>query len=150
MSKEFLVIDERYQKGKIYIIYNKYDRKLAYIGSTIDTLSSRMSKHRYVCKNKTKTKNTILYNTVDGKWDDWTAEVYELYPCNSRRELNIREGEIIKELGTINKNIAGRTKKQWSKDNPNKNKEYCAKFRMKHPDKHKEYQKNWRLKNRNK
>ena len=34
-----------YSKGKIYTIRNKNDNNLIYVGSTIETLTSRMSKH---------------------------------------------------------------------------------------------------------
>jgi hypothetical protein len=39
--------------------------------------------------------------------------IYEDFPCNSKQELNRREGEVIREIGTINKQIAGRTKKEY-------------------------------------
>ena len=40
-------------------------------------------------------------------------ELHELYPCNTKQELNRREGEVIREIGTLNKYIAGRTKKEY-------------------------------------
>ena len=36
---------------------------------------------------------------------------YENYPCENEEQLNKREGEIIREIGTVNKQIAGRTHK---------------------------------------
>ena len=38
-------------------------------------------------------------------------ELFENFPCNSKEELNKKEGQIIREIGTINKQIAGRTYK---------------------------------------
>jgi len=43
----------------------------------------------------------------------------EIYPCNSRTELELREGVIQREhiKNIVDKNIAGRTKKQYNEDN---------------------------------
>ena len=38
--------------------------------------------------------------------------------------LNLREGEIIRQFGTLNKRIAGRTQKEWEQDNKEKKREY--------------------------
>ncbi len=43
-----------------------------------------------------------------------------IYPCNSVEELRQKEGEIIREIGTLNRGIAGRTQKEWKRDNPDK------------------------------
>ena len=48
---------------------------------------------------------------------DWYIELYESYPCNSIDELLKREGEIIRQIGTLNKNVAGRNSKDWYTDN---------------------------------
>lgn len=39
------------------------------------------------------------------------------YPCVSRKDLEKKEGEFIRNMECINKNIAGRTKKQYYKEN---------------------------------
>jgi len=48
---------------------------------------------------------------------EWKIELYELYPCNTNQELHRREGEVIRQLGTLNKCIAGRTQKEYCQDN---------------------------------
>ena len=106
----------KYQRGKIYTIRNYTDNTLIYVGSTIETLSKRMTKHRFDSKED-RCKNIILYQTVNGNWGDWYIELYEFYACNSKEELCKREGEIIRLIGTLNKNIAGRTDKEWYQDN---------------------------------
>jgi hypothetical protein len=114
-------IDERYKRGKIYTIRCRYDDSLIYIGSTIEKLSIRMAKHRY-------NKSCSLYKYVDGNWDDWYIELYEEFPCNNKQLLEKKEGEVIREIGTINNRIEGRTYKEWYEDNREKifeyNKEY--------------------------
>lgn len=106
-------IDEKYKKGKIYTIRCRYDDDLIYVGSTIQELSQRMTGHR-------RDNTCSLYQLVKGDWDNWYIELYEEYPCNNKSILVKREGEITRQIGTINKNIAGRTKKEWEQDNLDK------------------------------
>ena len=47
-------------------------------------------------------------------------ELFENFPCNSKEELNKKEGQVIREIGTINKQTAGRTNKEWYEDNKEK------------------------------
>ena len=60
--------------------------------------------------------------------ENYKIELIELYPCNNKQELNLREGQIIKEyksnkLNIVNKCIAGQTHKesdaQYKKNNRN-------------------------------
>ena len=46
-------------------------------------------------------------------------ELYEEYPCDNNEILNKREGEIQREIATINRNKAERTLKQYYMDNRN-------------------------------
>ena len=90
-----------YSRGQIYLIRNKKDENLIYVGSTIETyLSKRFQKHKtqYSCSlckyiNNPKNKTT---------WEDWYIELYEEYPCDSKLQLVKRENEIIREKATIN------------------------------------------------
>ena len=106
-------IDERYKRGKIYTIRCRYDDSLIYVGSTIDTLAKRIGNHR----RTTDYRATSLYNAVQGDWDNWYIELYEEHPCNNKQELERREGQVIREIATINKNIVGRTPKEYYQDN---------------------------------
>ena len=126
-----------YQEGKIYTIRNYTDDTLIYVGSTTQTLSQRLAEHRSTCK---RGKKFSLYShIVDSNWSNWYIELYEYYPCNERAELDRREGEVIREIGSINKCIAGRTKEEWCKDNPDKIKEYNKKYREENPEYFKKY-----------
>ena len=69
-----------------------------------------MGKHR-------TSEKCSLYKLVNGDWDNWYIELYEEYPCNNKEQLEKREGEVIREIATINKNIAGRTMKEYYQDN---------------------------------
>jgi hypothetical protein len=139
-------IDERYKRGKIYTIRCKYDDELIYVGSTINTLAKRMGQHRGASIKKA----TCLYNVVCSDWDNWYIELYENYACNNKEELFKKEGEVIREISTINNKIAGRTPKEYKQDNREKirerdkqyyqdNKEYFIKkskeYRLANPNK---------------
>ena len=123
-----------YQNGKIYTIRCKTDDTLIYVGSTTQTLSQRMTQHR--SKYKGKKQNCSLFKyIIDDNWCDWYIELYELYPCNEKCELERREGEITREIGTINYQIAGRTNKEYYNDT----KEHHAELVRKNYEKNKEY-----------
>ena len=74
-----------------------------------------------------------FYQYVDD-WDNWYIELFENFPCNSKEELNKREGEIIREIGTVNKQIAGRTKKEYYEDNKDKMKQHYKEYQEKNKD----------------
>ena len=144
-----------YLEGKIYTIKSLTNDNV-YVGSTILPLKVRMAVHRYDYK---KNKGLGLYKNIVEDIDDWFIELYENFPCDKREKLNKREGEVIKNIGTLNKNIAGRTRtmKEWINDNPNylkqHNKQYYIKnadkikqYYIKNVDKIKEYQKQYRIK----
>jgi hypothetical protein len=120
-----------YQKGKIYTIRNRHDKSLIYVGSTTQPLSQRLTGHR---RDSLKPNTRPLYIEVNNKWDDWYIELYENYPCNSREELNKREGEIIREIGTLNNHIAGRSKSEYYYDNREKELLTAKKWRENNPE----------------
>ena len=119
-------IDPRYTKGKIYTIKCINDNSKIYVGSTIQTLAKRLGKHKEDSK-KERCKNIILYKNINNKWDNWFIELYENYSCNNKKQLLKREGEIIREIGNLNKVIAGRTRKEYVKDNQDKFNKYYKK-----------------------
>ena len=116
-------IDPRYKRGKIYCVRCRYDDSLIYVGSTINTLPKRMARHR---------KDTLcsLYQYVNGDWDNWYIELYEYYPCNNKPELDKREGQVTREIGNINKFVAGRTRKEYYNENHEKCLEISRQYRQ--------------------
>lgn len=103
-----------YQNGKIYSIRCHEDPSLIYVGSTTQPLYKRWGEHK---SNSKKKVNILLYSAINNNFDKWYIELYELCPCNSKEELCKREGEVIREISTLNKQIAGRTMKEWYNDN---------------------------------
>lgn len=109
----------KFEEGKIYTIRNVENQYDVYVGSTIQKyLCQRFAKHLQDCRNG---KKSLLYQRMrDTRLTNWYIELYETYPCNTREELLKREGEVIQEIATLNKNIAGRSVAQWYKDNKEK------------------------------
>jgi hypothetical protein len=52
--------------------------------------------------------------------NEWYIELYENFPFNNKEELLQKKGEIIRQIGTLNKEIAGRTKKGYKAENKEK------------------------------
>jgi hypothetical protein len=118
---------EKYSNGKIYTIRCRSDNLLIYVGSTIESLSQRFARHKRCCYNeKERGYNMLLYQTIRSKeWDDFYIELYENCSCKSKKELNKREGEVIREIGTLNVKISGNVieKKAYGKSYYQRNKD---------------------------
>jgi hypothetical protein len=105
-----------YSKGKIYTIRCRTDDTLIYVGSTIQSLAVRLGEHKRKCYRE-ECKNWLIYKIINNNWDNWYIELHSSYPCNSKEELCKREGEIIREIGTLNMKIMGRTNKEYYLNN---------------------------------
>ena len=107
-----------YQNSKIYCIRSLSRPELIYVGATCRRLSERFAKHKNM-SNGTRSKQIIDIG-------DAYIELIENYPCNSKEELNRREGSFVRSVECVNKNIPGRTIKEWeqSEQGKFKKKEY--------------------------
>lgn len=105
-----------YADGKIYAI-RSYSTDDVYVGSTCTTLTKRLSRHKsdYEYWLKKDYKYTTSYEVL--KNDDYYIELLEECPCENKQQLNRREGQVIRSMKCVNKNVAGRTTSEWSKDN---------------------------------
>jgi len=105
----------KYHGGKIYTLRSPSTDKI-YIGSTTQPLWKRKGQH------KVKKANEL------SQLDDFYIELLENFKCENRNELNKREGELIRANDKcVNKYIAGRTHKEWSKEWYENNKEEIQK-----------------------
>ncbi len=128
-------MDNKYKNGKIYTIRNRSNEALIYVGSTIGPLYKRFALHKSVSKKPEK-ENILLYKKFkETDMNDWYIELYEDYSCERKEELNRREGQVIREIGTLNKQIAGRTDQEYNKEYYQDKKEHIL-------EKHKEYRDN--------
>ena len=141
-----------YQQGKVYAIKSNKTNDI-YIGSTADILEKRFNRHNNDFNQYKKGNSNFCcsYKLLE-IYDDCYIELIELFPCNSRKELERREGEIQRQYKNIivNKYIAGRTDNEYYRDNAEKNKEYKHQYRNDNKDTIKEYQKVYRIENADK
>ena len=105
-----------YSKGKIYCI-RSFQTDDVYIGSTTQTLAQRLGKHVDHYKQYLKFNKRYYSSFELLKYDDYYIELIKLFPCSCRAELEAEEGKYIRGWKCINKQILGRTKKQYKIDN---------------------------------
>ena len=120
-----------YANGKIYSIRSHSRPDLVYIGSTTRPLSERFTEH--------KCNGHLGKQIID--LGDAYIELVEEFKCENKEQLNRREGEIQRAMECVNQNIAGRTGKEWRKDNPDICKKYSDNWKHNNPEKYKEIQK---------
>ena len=105
-----------YSEAKIYKVLNSVDNEV-YVGSTTQTLAQRTGKHKL---NATQ-RNTEFYQRInDVGLDNFYIELICSYPCDNIEELHSKEGEWIRNMGTLNQLISGRTPRQCREDNKDK------------------------------
>ncbi|MCR9103605.1 MAG: hypothetical protein NXI25_26910 [bacterium] len=129
-------MSNKYQNGKIYKItdvgYNQ-----CYFGSTCESLSQRMARHRRRYKayqdNKDYCASTSLLFDEYGV-ENCKIELVENYPCNSKAELAKREGFYIQHNDCLNKRVAGRTQKEYQEQNADRVKETQKKWYVNHKE----------------
>jgi hypothetical protein len=142
-----------YKNGKIYKIESHAGDKV-YVGSTTKKyLSQRMDKHRRDYKGWKAEKGHFISSFI--LFDEYTLEncnivLLENFECTSKDELRAREGHYIRTLDCVNKNIPGRTMKEYVEDNRDKVNAICRKSREKHKEKRNEEHRIYRENNKEK
>lgn len=144
-----------YANGKIYrVIDNTTGRQ--YIGSTASSLPKRLYKHKNHYKRYCEDKMNYIsvYDII--KNGDYHIVLIELFPCNSKMELEQRERHFIDTMDCVNKNRprteeekkeykrqynAKDETKEKKKEYYQQNKEYYQKYRDEHKENHSEYHK---------
>jgi len=153
-----------YAKTIIYKLINYDYPELVYVGSTTN-FTKRKQCHKCNCHNeKSKKHNLKVYTNIreyDG-WENWNMIKICDYPCENRREAELKEDEYMTELkASMNSNRASRTQKQYREDNKEKqqvyekeyrdnNKEKIKEYRDNNKDYHKEYNKEYQETNKEK
>jgi len=108
-----------YANGKIYIIRSNSTQNV-YIGSTTQKLSQRMGQHRSDFKtNRGRSSSEMI------KQGDAYIELIEKFPCEDKEDLHKREGEVMRATeNTVNKQLPGRTQKEYSDEHKVEIKQY--------------------------
>jgi hypothetical protein len=130
-----------YSKGKIYKIWS-FNTDEIYIGSTIQSLGERLRGHERDFKYfKEGTRKGFVSSFIILENEHYDIELIEYCPCKTKAELHRREGELQREMNCINKNIAGRTKKEYLEDNSERFDLYYKEYRKNHKCDAKKYKK---------
>ena len=119
-----------YEKGQIYKVVDvAYD--LCYIGSTTEKLVKRFGRHRrqYRSYRLGKRGKITVFDIFD-KYGIENCKIYwiEDYPCSSKKELEAREGEHIKNTKCVNKRIEGTTLQEYRERTRVKRREYMNQY----------------------
>jgi hypothetical protein len=137
-----------YQNGKIYTIRSRSREDLVYVGSTTQSLAKRLGGHRRsydMWKNGTNHKYTS-FDVID--IGDSYIELLENYPCSNKNELHRREGQLIRSMDCVNKNIPGRTLAEYHQDNREELNAKSNKYRLANKETVVAYKKQYRLGNK--
>ena len=91
-----------YSKTVIYKIQHNEDDTLLYIGSTTD-FTNRKSQHKCNCNNdnkKNKKFNRKVYKMIreNGGWDSFSMVQIEVFPCETKRDAEAREDELMRDM----------------------------------------------------
>jgi hypothetical protein len=143
-----------YKNGKIYTLRSHLTDKI-YIGSTTTPLHKRFYNHKKSYDCWSRGNSAYLTSVEILKYPDVYIELLEEFPCDNKLQLNTREGEYIRTMDCVNKNIPGRTPKEWYDANRDlilrKKKEcYDKEHKKAYYNNHKERYKEYYKKNREK
>jgi group I intron endonuclease len=136
-------MSQKFNNGKIYKITNNINSEI-YVGSTCDILRKRFNYHK---QDRTKKRFTELplYKLMNELGTDlFRIDLIEDYACDDKQSLRQREGYWIRQIGTLNKVIAGRTRAEYDNDNREKIKEFTKQYYQDNQDKIKEVAKEYR------
>ena len=145
--------ENKYNNSKIYLIKCRLDNNLIYVGSTIQTLKQRWNEHKTRYKIESdKEYNKLLYIKMrEIGIENFYIELYKIFNCDCKTHLRQKEGEIIKNIGSLNICIAGRKIKDYNKEYKDKNKnkitEKRKEYYLKNKEEMKQKRKEYYLKN---
>ena len=131
-----------YDKAKIYKLVND-TLGLTYYGCTINTLRQRLNGHK---RKGNPCKSKILFQ------GEGEVKIYlvEEYPTENRDLLKMRERYYIENNDCINKQIPGRTVKEYRDINKDKIKDNNKQYQKLNKEKINEYHRQYRVNNKDK
>ena len=118
----------RYQNGLIYkIVCNNPEITDCYVGSCCN-FNKRKSQHKLYCKGENyKEYKFRVYKFIrsNGGWTNWSMIQIELYPCNTKRELETRERYHLEQLkANLNCVVPTRTPEEYREGHKAHKREY--------------------------
>jgi hypothetical protein len=106
----------KYLSGKIYKIISDECEQI-YIGSTCEELDKRFDGHMRHYTSYLAGKYNYVSSFDILRFEDARIELIELYSCNSKAELEKKEGEHVRNNNCVNMRIPGRSKSEYRVDN---------------------------------
>ena len=94
-----------YSQGKIYKLLN-YETDDVYVGCTTQLLCQRLAKHKQNLTDPRKCTTKLYTKMEELGPDKFYIELIENFNCNSKEELNAKEREWIRKIGTLSTYIA--------------------------------------------
>jgi hypothetical protein len=126
-----------YSKAYIYRYWNK---ETQYFGGSATPWIQRQRAHR--------TKNNNCYSRYIIQGDlPWDCEIVEYFPCKNKEELRARERFYIENNECINRNVPGRSRKEYVSTHKEDYLERTRIHRKEHPEWHREWNRQNRIKN---
>ena len=122
-----------YANSKIYKITCNVTG-LTYYGSTVNPLSKRMGHHRCIFKtNRRGCKSKLVLAA-----GDYDYCLVEKWPCADKSELHQRERFYIESNECVNKQVPGRTRKEYKAAHKEEISEYMKEYQKEHYSSNKE------------
>ena len=116
-----------YQNSIIYKIVCNETGKI-YIGSTTQNLAKRIGGHRAKYKHYLNGFGNYVTSFAILENENYSYVLVEKYSCDDKLELHARERFYIENMVCVNKNIPGRSMKEYCKTNEGKIKEKKAEY----------------------
>ena len=127
-----------YKQGKIYKIVCNVTGSV-YIGSTIQSLSMRLTGHRKNYKRFKGGKSSCCTSYQIIEQGNYDIVLIENCPCESKDELHRRERHFIESLKCVNKQLPTRTPKEYYQDVKERVKDYYEANQVHILEVHKQY-----------
>ena len=140
--------NNKYNNSFIYTIRSPHTDKF-YIGSTTQNLCKRFANHKSDYNLHVNNKKNYITSFKIIELGDSYIELLEQINCDSKIQLEMREGELIRIHNDlcINKNIVGRTPKQYYADNADKINQHHRQYYADNADKIKPYRQQYQIDN---
>tara|TARA_R110000737_G_scaffold166137_1_gene193367 strand:- start:220 stop:801 length:582 start_codon:yes stop_codon:yes gene_type:complete len=138
-----------YKNGKIYKLVCNITGE-TYIGSTTQSLEERLYRHKSDGLNISGNRDIVSTSKQIIQRNAYYIELLETYPCESKTQLERKEGEYQRDIECINRYIAGRTDKEYYQDNKEELKNKQKNYRKNNLEFKLNYEREYRLKNKEK
>ena len=113
-----------FSNSKIYRLVNDQIPGTCYVGSTTQPLSHRYARHKSSFKHGYPISSAQLFMIGTPK-----IELLEEFPCNTNKELLVRERYYIENNNCVNACLPGRTQKEYNNRYREANRIYAKQYR---------------------